>query len=134
MECDKSTGTPDDRKHLLNTCDKSDNSDIEMKQEEENSKGGGSKEKSGAWESGMETNQDDLLMLEVDPGESSRQGSMRGGDRKGSPENMDIRESQKENMAGVKTLSLTNQRVKVRMKILNLANQSQGSIEKCTYH
>jgi hypothetical protein len=129
MECDKSTSAPDDKTHLLNTCDKSDNSDIEMKQEEENSKGGGSKEKSGAWESGMETNQDDLLMLEVDPGESSRRGSMRGGDKKGSPENMDIRESQKENMAGVKTPSLTNQRVKVRMKAHSLTNQNQSKNE-----
>ncbi|XP_055995895.1 DNA topoisomerase 2-binding protein 1-like [Ostrea edulis] len=113
MECDKWTGAPDDKGHLLlNSSDKPDNNDKEMKKEEENSKGGGSKEKPETWESGMETNQDDLLMLGMDTGENSRQGSLRGGERKESPEKTDIPESQKENMAGVKTPNLTNQRVK----------------------
>lgn len=77
---------------------------------------GGSKEKTEVWESGMETNQDDLMMLEVDPQDGSRRGSLRGGERRGSKGGQgspEIPESQKENRGASKTPKLTNQRVKV---------------------
>ncbi|XP_078332044.1 DNA topoisomerase 2-binding protein 1-like isoform X2 [Crassostrea virginica] len=76
---------------------------------------GGSKEKTEVWESGMETNQDDLMMLEVDPQDGSRRGSLRGGERRGSKGGQgspEIPESQKENRGASKTPKLTNQRVK----------------------
>ncbi|XP_061181170.1 DNA topoisomerase 2-binding protein 1-like [Saccostrea echinata] len=114
MECDNSVNVPPDQGQItLNTSVTTDN-DVEMNAEEEKSKGG-SKEKSEVWESGMETNQDDLLMLEMDAQGGSRRGSLRSEDRRGSlrgGRDTELPESQKENMAAMKTPKLTNQRVK----------------------
>lgn len=98
-----------------NNAAKSENNETSLLLEKEKS-GRGSKDKTEVWESGMETNRDDLMMLEMDPRESSRRGSQRDAERQGpagGQESSGITESQKENIVSVKTPKLTNQRVKV---------------------
>lgn len=132
MECDKPVGAPPSTPPVSpdktgapsndtgadndkNIATNSENNETSVVMEKEKS-GHGSKDKTEVWESGMETNQDDLIMLEMDPGESSRRGSQRGAERQGPAEGQEsavITESQKENIVSVKTPKLTNQRVKV---------------------
>lgn len=131
MECDKPVGAPPSTPPVSpdktgapsndtgadndkNIATNSENNETSVVMEKEKS-GHGSKDKTEVWESGMETNQDDLIMLEMDPGESSRRGSQRGAERRGPTEGQEssvITESQKENIVSVKTPKLTNQRVK----------------------
>lgn len=88
MECDKPAGAPPSTPPVSpdktgapsndtgadndkNIATNSENNETSVVMEKEKS-GHRSKDKTEVWESGMETNQDDLIMLEMDPGESSR--------------------------------------------------------------
>ncbi|XP_062568872.1 DNA topoisomerase 2-binding protein 1-A-like [Saccostrea cucullata] len=104
MECDTSVNAPPHQGQV--TLNTGTDNDVEMNAEEE---------KSEVWESGMRTNQDDLLMVEMEVQEGSRRGSVRGEERRGSlrgGREVELPESQKENMTAMKTPKLTNQRVK----------------------
>lgn len=99
-------GVDNDKNIVIN----SENNEISVVMEKEKL-GYGFKDKIEVWEFGMEINQDDLIMLEMDLGESIRRGFQRGVERRGLIEGQEllvIIESQKENIVLVKILKLIN--------------------------
>lgn len=99
-------GVDNDKNIVIN----SENNEISVVMEKEKL-GYGFKDKIEVWEFGMEINQDDLIMLEMDLGESIRRGFQRGVERQGLVEGQEfavIIESQKENIVLVKILKLIN--------------------------